>query len=93
MTQASRVVLPGVATVVDVAGLADCAREALTDGSPIVVDVASLERADISVVQLVISLARSARAAGVGFTVEGDLAPLVAAAAGSPDLAVLLGVV
>lgn len=93
MAEASRVVLSGIATVADVAGIAERARAAVDAGAPIVVDIRSLERADISVVQLVIALARSARAAGLGLSVEGDLAPLVAAAAGSPDLAALLGVV
>lgn len=93
MAEASRLVLSGVETVADVAGLADRAREALAAGGRIVVDIRSLERADFSIVQLVIALARSAHTAGIGFNVEGDLAPLVAAAAGSPDLAVLLGVV
>lgn len=92
MAQTSRVVLSGIATVADAAGIAEGARTAVSAGAPIVVDVRSLERADFSIVQLVIALARSAHTAGIDFTVEGDLAPLVAAAAGSPDLAVLLGV-
>lgn len=92
MAHGSRVILSGVVTVAHATEIADRAQEALAAGHPITVDITALERADIAIVQLVIALAQSARAAGIDFTVEGELTPLVMAAAGSPDLMVLLGV-
>lgn len=91
MGGSSRLDLSGQATVVSAAQIAERAREVLASGAPIVVDISSLERADVAVVQLLIALARSAHAAGVGFTVEGDLKPLTAAVAGAVDLPALLG--
>lgn len=92
MTQVVRVTLSGTATVADVAAIAAEARDALTTGRPIILDVRGLARADTAIVQVAVALAGSVRATGVNLTVEGDIAPLVTAAAGSPDLAALLGV-
>ena len=69
MAEVSHVVLSGVVTVADVSGLAERAREVLVAGAPVVVDIGALERADFASVQMVIALARSARAAGIEFSV------------------------
>lgn len=76
--------LAGRGTVASVAGTRAVLLEALERGADVTVDVSALERADLSILQLILSARRMADARGIECIVSGDLTPL-RAASGDPE--------
>jgi len=89
---AGGVQLTGVVTVSSAVEVMTALTEALAPGHPVVVDIQTLERADMSLLQLLIAAANVARDIRAEFTIDGDPAPLLKAAGGSPDILGLLGI-
>lgn len=89
---AGLVTVEGVVTVTSAADIRSALIACLAAAPAVTVDVGGIERADISLIQVLIAAARSARELDKPFELKGQLGAVRAAAGGSEDLDVLLGI-
>lgn len=89
-SDSTTVEITGTATVSSVAEMATMLIEAFATRLPVIVDITELERADMSLVQVLVATARTARDSGTAYSIKGDLGPLMDAVGQSPDLSDLL---